>query len=294
MVVQGLDLSMWQGNIDFNKVKASGINFVILRAGYGQYTVQKDPTFEDNYKKAKAAGLNVGAYWYSYAGSEADARAEAKTCIEVIKGKKFEYPIYFDLEEQSQFSRGKAFCSALVTAFCSELEKAGYFAGLYISRSPLQQYITAEVASRYALWIAEYGNKCNYNGTYGMWQYSSEGKVSGISGNVDLDICYVDYPKIIKEKGLNGYKKPSQPAEKPILDTEGFKNGDKSLGVLCLKKWLAFARDKGMTSANFDASHDGFFAGTEKAVNEILTKWGYQANGIAGENFIKKLANSLK
>lgn len=294
MNVKGCDVSQWQGNIDFNKVKASGINFVILRAGYGQYTVQKDPTFEDNYKKAKAAGLNVGAYWYSYAGSEADALAEAKTCIEVIKGKKFEYPIYFDLEEQSQFSRGKAFCSALVTAFCSELEKAGYFAGLYISRSPLQQYITAEVANRYALWIAEYGSKCNYNGTYGMWQYSSEGKVSGISGNVDLDICYVDYPKIIKDKKLNGYKKPSQPAEKPILDKAGFKSGDKNLGVLALKQLLALARDKSITSANFDASHDGFYAGTEKAVNDILTKWGYQPNGIAGESFIKKITDYLK
>lgn len=294
MSVKGIDVSQYQTNIDFDKVKKAGYSYVIIRAGYGQYTVQKDPTFEDNYRKAKAAGLNVGAYWYSYAGSEADARAEAKTCIEVIKGKKFEYPIYFDLEEQAQFAKGRSFCDAITRTFCDQLEKAGYFAGLYISRSPLQQYISADVAKRYALWIAEYSSKCNYNGSYGMWQYTSEGKVSGISGNVDMDICYVDYPKIIKDKGLNGYPKPLKPAEKPILDKAGFKNGNKSLGVLALKQLLALAVDKGMTAVKFDPSHDGFYAGTEKAVNDILSKWGYQPNGVAGENFIKKLANALK
>jgi GH25 family lysozyme M1 (1,4-beta-N-acetylmuramidase) len=127
-----------------------------------------------------------------------------------------------------------------------------------------------------------------------MWQYSSEGSVPGIQNYCDLDVCYVDYPKIIKDKGLNGYPKPSKPKAKPILDTTGFKNGDKDLGVLALKQLLDLARGKGMTSANFDASHGKFSAGTEKAVNDILTKWGYKPNGIAGENFIKKLANSLK
>lgn len=215
MKIKGIDVSQWQGNsIDFGKVKAAGIDFVIIRAGYGRYISQKDPTFEDNYRKAKSAGLNVGVYWYSYAQSEADARAEAAVCMEAIKDKLFEYPIYFDLEEQSQFSRGKAFCSALVTAFCGELEKAGYFAGLYISRSPLQNYITAEVAGRYALWIAEYDvSKPNYSGQYGMWQHTDKGSVPGVSSNVDLDICYVDYPTIIKEGGFNGFTKPKLEAK---------------------------------------------------------------------------------
>lgn len=182
----------------------------------------------------------------------------------------------------------------MVKTFCDSMEKSGYFAGLYISRSPLQQYITADVASRYALWIAEYGSKCNYNGTYGMWQYSSEGSVPGVQTYCDLDVCYINYPKVIKDKGLNGYSKPLKPTPKPILDRTGFENGDKDLGVLALKQLLSLARDKGMTSANFDASHGKFSAGTEKAVNDILAKWGYIANGTAGENFIKKLANALK
>ena len=205
--VQGIDVSQWQGVIDFEKVKASGIEFVIIRAGYGRTVEQRDPYFEKNYTGAKAAGLKVGAYWYSYADSVEDAKKEAATCLEVIKGKQFEYPIYFDLEEQKQFARGKTFCSDLVKAFCNTLEAAGYFAGLYISRSPLTTHITTEVANRYAVWVAEYGHKLNYSGNYGMWQNTSAWRVGGISGNVDHDFCYVDYPSIIKNKGLNGFKK---------------------------------------------------------------------------------------
>lgn len=203
--MKGIDVSQWQDNIDFDKVKAAGVDFVIIRAGYGKYINQKDPYFEQNYQRAKAAGLNVGAYWYSYADSVESTIEEAALCMRVLEGKTFEMPIYFDLEEPSQFSRGRAFCDSIVKAFCNGLEKNGYFTGLYISRSPLQTYISSDVAKRYALWIAEYNSKCNYDGEYGIWQYSSTGKVNGINGNVDMDECYVDYPKIIKEGGFNGF-----------------------------------------------------------------------------------------
>lgn len=207
MKIKGIDVSRHQGNIDFNKVKNAGIDFVIIRAGYGRDISQKDKLFEQNYKRAKTAGLKVGAYWYSYATSVDDVKQEAKACLQAIKGKTFEYPIYFDLEEQDQFAKGKAFCDSLVKAFCTELEKAGYWAGLYISRSPLQTHISSDVAKRYALWIAEYGSKCNYSGSYAIWQYSSKGKVAGVSGNVDCDYCYIDYPTAIKKAGKNGFKK---------------------------------------------------------------------------------------
>lgn len=208
--MKGIDVSKWQGNIDWSKI--NNVDFVIIRAGYGREISQKDETFERNYAGAKAAGLNVGAYWYSYADSVEDAKKEARVCIEVLKGKQFEMPIYFDLEEKKQFDKGKQFCSELVKAFCNELEKAGYFAGLYISRWYLQNYITEDVAKRYALWIAEYGTKLNYVGQYGMWQNSSTGAISGINGNVDTDICYVDYPSIIKKGSFNGFGKVSNTA----------------------------------------------------------------------------------
>ena len=102
--------------------------------------------------------------------------------------------------------KGRNFCDSIVKAFCNELEKNGYYAGLYIFRSPLQNYISESIAKRYALWIAEYGGRCNYNGKYGMWQYSSQGRVSGVNGNCDMDIAYVGYPSIIIKKGFNGYK----------------------------------------------------------------------------------------
>lgn len=112
-MVKGIDVSTFQGNIDFKKVKASGIDFVILRAGYGRETSQKDAKFEQNYKNAKAAGLKVGAYWYSYADSVEDAKKEAEACISVIKGKQFEYPIYFDLEEKINLIWVKNFVATL-------------------------------------------------------------------------------------------------------------------------------------------------------------------------------------
>lgn len=285
-----IDVSEWQGNIDFAKVKADGVTGVIIRAGYGKYDYQRDKMFDANYAKAKAAGLDVGVYWYSYADSTASAIEEARVCMSIIKGKKFEYPIYFDLEEPSQFSRGRAFCDSIVKAFCGELEKHGYFAGLYISRSPLQTYISTDVANRYALWVAEYASKLNYSGSVGMWQYSSTGKVNGISGSVDLDECYVDYPKIIKEGGFNGYTKASQ---LKTLDTTGMKYNDKSIAVLALKQLMYIAKAKGWIKSNFKNDY-GFGDGTQAAVNELLARFGYKQNGIAGDNFVKLLGEKLK
>lgn len=290
--IKGIDVSMHQGSIDFNKVKAAGYSFVIIRCNNwdnNKNCVVKDPLFETHYKKAKAAGLNVGAYYYTWKTTAAGAKQDAALCLDYIKGKTFEYPIYFDLEWQKAFAKGKTVCSNMVKEFCNALEAAGYFAGLYISRSPLQTYITKEVASRYALWIAEYNSKCNYSGTYGMWQYSSTGKVSGVNGNVDMDICYVDYPSVIKSKGLNGYAKAETPK---ILDSSGFKSGDKSNGVLALKQLLILAKAKGIITQSVD-NNGTFGEGTQKAVNSLLKKWGYSQNGVAGEKFIIKLQTEL-
>lgn len=271
----GVDVSQWQGSeIDFKKVKAAGVKFVIIRAGFGKYSSQKDPTFEDNYKKAKAAGLNVGAYWYSYAKTLDDAKEEAAACISVIKGKTFEMPIYFDLENQSQFVKGKTFCSNAVKTFCNALETAGYWAGLYISRSPLQNYITSEVANRYSLWVAEHATKCNYSGYYGMWQYTSKGKINGIAGDVDLDKCYDDYPSRIKAAGLNGFTK--QTASKP---TTAKKTVDELAREVIAGKWSTGAeRKKLLTAAGYD------YAAVQKRVNELLAVTEYKVTDRTGLN----------
>lgn len=232
----GIDVSEHNGSIDWNKVKAAGVKFAILRAGYGRELNQKDKRFEEYYKSAKAAGIPVGVYWYSYAESPEDAKNEARTCLQIIKGKQFEYPIYFDLEERSQFNQGRAACSAMIRNFCNILEDAGYWAGLYMSRSPFTSYCEDDLRTRYALWLAEYGSRLNYEGAVGMWQSSSDGSVSGISGNVDTDYCYVDYPAMIKAAGKNGFVKTSaktMTAAYPdkITLTADFGNGVKYIGT---------------------------------------------------------------
>ena len=277
---RGIDISRYQGKPDFGKLK-SAVDFVIVQAGFGRYTSQVDAEFERNYAECRKNGIPVGAYWFGYALTPADARAEAQACMQALKGKTFDYPIYYDMETDVQsnhypFATGKANCTAMVKAFCGELEKNGYYAGLYISRSPCQDYIEKSTAARYALWIADYADKCYYNGDVGIWQYSSMGQVNGISTKVDMDICYEDYPKIIKQGGFNNYPK----ADPKPLDTEGFKRGDKSLGVYYLKQRL---RAKGYKVDDTE----GFGGGTENAVNEILTARGYEPNGIAGKGFAR-------
>lgn len=205
---KGIDVSRWQSDIDWKKVKAAGIEFAIIQAGYGRELSQKDEKFEQNYSGCKSAGMPCGVYWYSYARTEAEAEQEAAVCLEIIRGRQLEYPVFFDVEEPAVLRLGKAQVSKVVRAFLRKVEAAGWFVGLYMSAYQLRDYIEDDVKQRYTVWVAHYGvGKPDYSGSYGMWQKSSTGSVEGISGNVDLDECYTDYPARIKTKGLNGYQK---------------------------------------------------------------------------------------
>ena len=243
MAVKGIDVSKWQESIDFTKVKNAGIEFVIIRAGYGNGN--KDGCFEQNYSRAKAAGLAVGAYWYSYATSAAGAKQEAQKCAAILKGKQFEYPVYFDLEEKSQLEKGKDFCSSLIAAFCDEMEAQGYFAGFYMSLSAVNAYVTDAVKKRYAFWVAQWNSSCSYTGQYGLWQYSSKGLDSGIKGNVDLDYGYVDYPSTIKKGGFNGFTKgTSDETDDGGKDTAaGTRTADALVAVM--ESWLGYSEANG-------------------------------------------------
>jgi len=207
----GVDLSKHNGDVDFDLLKKTGVSYVILRAGFGKVAKQKDTKFEQNYKAAKDVGLDVGAYWYSYAESTADVEQEAEACLQCIKGKKFEYPIFFDLEEARQFKIGQIFCTNIVNLFCDILETNGYFAGLYMSKSPMLQYVTPETRRKYALWVAQYNSKCNYPEPYGMWQFTPNGMLIGHRCYFDFNECNVDYPSLMKQRGLNGYAKEVKP-----------------------------------------------------------------------------------
>ena len=199
MTKNGIDVSEWQGVIDWEAVKASGkVDFAILRIGYGRYTSQIDKQFERNYSECKRLGIPCGAYWYSYATSKDEATEEADACLDILNGKKFEYPVYYDVEESKTLNSGKV--DDIIYTFGKALETSGFYAGLYMSRIPLNSYVSAKMRERFTLWVAEYGSKCNYTGSYGMWQKSSGGSVAGISGKVDLNECYKDFPSIICPK----------------------------------------------------------------------------------------------
>ena len=214
---KGIDVSKHNGAIDWKSVKADGIEFAIIRAGYGKAISQKDAWFERNYQGCIENGIPCGAYWYSYAVTPAEAEAEARTFLKAIEGKEFEYPVYLDIEEKNALATGKKNVSAIIKAFCGVMEKAGYWCGIYASRAHVQSYFDDDCKIRYSLWLAEWGSKLNYSGgEVGMWQYSDKGKVNGIGTNVDMDICYVDYPTVIKAAGKNGFAKPVETAVKPV------------------------------------------------------------------------------
>ena len=220
--MNGIDVSKHNGAIDWQSVKASGkVDFAILRAGYGKSISQKDIQFERNYAGAKAVGIPVGSYWYSYAITPAEAEAEARAFLQAIAGKQFEFPVYFDIEEKSTLNTGSKNVSAIVKAFCNTMEKAGYWCGVYASRSHVQTYFDSEIKNRYSMWIAEWGSKLNYSGgEVGMWQKSEKGRVIGIAGNVDLDECYVDYPTVIRAAGKNGFSKSVESTASTVATVE--------------------------------------------------------------------------
>lgn len=220
-MTKGIDVSKHNGVIDWAKVKKSGVDFAVIRAGYGRLIEQKDKQFENNYAGCKEQGIPCGAYWYSYAHSVAEAQTEARVFLQAIKGKQFEFPVYLDFEEASQFRLGKVTCSAMAEAFLEIVERAGYFVGIYSSKSGLENYIDASIRKKYSVWVAHVGvNKTSYSMPFDMWQYSWKGRIDGISGDVDCNYAYKDFPAIIQGKGLNGFpkivEKPVETVEKPV------------------------------------------------------------------------------
>ena len=178
---------------------------MIVRAGFGKYTSQVDAMFESHYNGAKSVGLPVGAYWYSYAYTPEEARIEANVCAKTIQGKQFEYPIAFDIEEQAVLALGTQRVSDIIRAFCTEMEKHGYFAQVYASASPVKYIFDDDVKTRYDIWVAHYNvPRPMYTGPYGIWQYGL-GTVAGVPGNCDMDYGYRDYPAVIVPRHFNGF-----------------------------------------------------------------------------------------
>lgn len=185
-----IDVSTWQGSIDFKKVKSAGYDYVIIRAGYGKEKSQKDNMFETNYKNAKSAGLKVGAYWFSYAMSPSTATAEADACLSCIKGKKFELPVYYDMEYQPAMSTSNSNYTKMAVNFCNKLKSNGFKSGVYSSASVYDYLLNRTTLKNngISIWNAEWYIKPSI--TCDVWQYSDNGRINGISTNVDLNYIY--------------------------------------------------------------------------------------------------------
>lgn len=187
MEYTGVDVSKYQGDIDFNKV-SKNIDFAIIRIGYGMYESQKDPKFERNYEGFTSHNIPVGVYVYSYALNVEEAKREADVVIKWLSGRRLNLPVYFDIEDKSQQNLGKKTLTDMCEAFCTKIEKNGYWAGIYANKYFLTTYLDYQkLQDRFTIWVAQWSDSNTYSGKYDMWQYTSTGKVSGIKGNVDMN-----------------------------------------------------------------------------------------------------------
>lgn len=200
--IRGIDVSKWQGTIDWKKVKASGIEFAMIRIGHGDIGkgIIIDPYFKVNIDKAISAGIKPGIYFYSYAKNTLQVVKEADFVITNLKPykSKIVFPVAFDLEDKSQESLGKKLLTDMVFTFCEKIRKEGYFAALYTNLDWAYNRLEMNRLEEFDLWLAQWAPKPTYNDPPNIWQYTSTGTVDGISGNVDLNIAYKDYPMIDK------------------------------------------------------------------------------------------------
>ena len=208
-IYNGIDVSTHNGNIDWKSVKASGVDYAIIRLGYTGYSRERfstryDSAFEANISGARATGLPVGVYWYSQAVNTSEARQEAQKLLAKLRSYSIDLPVFYDYEFAGVGDSGrldyawssgavnKATLTANAEAFCNEIQSAGYDAGVYASKSFLENQIDGALLGRkYNIWLAHYNNSTPYAGSYYMWQYSSKGRVRGISGNVDCNFAYL-------------------------------------------------------------------------------------------------------
>lgn len=246
VVAKGIDLSKHNASVDFAKVKADGFSFAIIRCGYRGYasagTLAEDSKWKEFTSNAITNDVPFGVYFFSQAKTEAEAVEEAQYTLKLVKALAVQptYPIYIDSEWANTSHTGradnlsKAQRTAVVKAFCDEIERQGYYAGIYASTSWFTSRLNNSELAKYDKWVAQYNTSCTYGGSYGMWQYGGgqnylrSTKVNGVaSANCDQNFAYRDYPSIIKNAGLNGYKKqvvetpaPSAPV---CMDCEALK-----------------------------------------------------------------------
>lgn len=286
---KGVDVSKWQGKIDWERVKKAGIQFAIIRAGYGQNNI--DEQFKRNISECNRLSIPAGVYWFSYAYTPVMAKQEAQYCLNAIKPYRIEYPVVFDFEYDSvnyAKKKGVTITKALATdiaeAFLKTIEESGYYPMIYTNRDYMVNMFDMNRLKKYDIWYARYTSKLDKQDV-AIWQYTSSGKVDGISGNVDMNISYKDYPSIISNLGLNGFTK------------ETVSRGGGSVTVL--KKGMR-GEDVKILQENLNklgfscGTPDGIFGvKTESAVKAFQQRYGLVVDGIAGSATLAKIQELL-
>lgn len=191
----GIDVSDWQGEINWPKAKAAGVEFALLKCGFGMdLTDQDDDCFAYNAAECERLGIPYGVYLYSYANTREKAKSEAEHVLRMLAGRKLAYPVYLDLEDEIVNDIGPANILENVKIWTAAIEAAGYTAGVYANLNWWNHILTDPWYDTKERWVAQYYKVCEYDKEYGIWQNTSVGKVDGIDGSVDCDWCYVDYP----------------------------------------------------------------------------------------------------
>lgn len=218
-----IDISVWNEITSWNKI-ADSVDAIILRIGSSSTAnkaMREDKKFASHYENAKSKGLPVGCYYFSAATTVQESVKEAELVLEILKkyNCKMEMPVYYDMETDAQVRLSQSAATAVARAFCETIEKGGFYTGIYCNKFFARDELYAHQLADYHFWIAQYANKCTYEGPYGMWQYSETGSIPGLYGDVDLDYCYYDYPQIIKNLGMSGYDKgEDKPTVKPSFE----------------------------------------------------------------------------
>ena len=311
MSKKGIDVSEFQGKIDWEKVKNDGIEFAILRCGYGMdFSNQDDVEYERNANECERLGIPYGVYLMSYANTVEKARSEAEHVLRLIEGRKISLGVWYDIEDNGTSGAiNKETLTNIINTFCNTIKNAGYKVGVYASLNWLENKIEKTIKDNYDIWVAQYYSKCEYEGKYIMWQHTSSGKVNGISTNVDMNILYEDLP-VINNNDNNNSKTNNSEIVKSLqkalnkdyncgLDVDGIigplttkavnNNMVRNFTVGEFAKWVQERLiAKGYSLNEFGV--DGRYGNeSEKKVKEFQANCGIDVDGIVGINTVNRL-----
>ena len=311
MSKKGIDVSEFQGKIDWEKVKNDGIEFAILRCGYGMdFSNQDDVEYERNANECERLGIPYGVYLMSYANTVEKARSEAKHVLRLIEGRKISLGVWHDIEDNGTSGAiNKETLTNIINTFCNTIKNAGYKVGVYAKLNWLENKIEKTIKDNYDIWVAQYYSKCEYEGKYIMWQHTSSGKVNGISTNVDMNILYEDLP-VINNNDNNNSKTNNSEIVKSLqkalnkdyncgLDVDGIigplttkavnNNMVRNFTVGEFAKWVQERLiAKGYSLNEFGV--DGRYGNeSEKKVKEFQANCGIDVDGIVGINTVNRL-----